>query len=529
MPTINQLLQKVRIKLKDQIKNVGVLASAQTNSTTTLKVVDGFKVEEGDYLEIGSEVIRVEEGERLIDYMSHASDIIATTTAISVDTSGNFVANDFFRIDNEYLKVSKVSAIGGSNLKVLRGERGTEAVGHYKKAAIYMKNKARIRRGFLGSSASAHAVSAAIYLADGWTDYELRENIKEGIRQLRPFFYRDWIGRVKGVGNLHQLDDMDATTGWTAFVSGQAVAVDTSDKVEGDASFKMGSKGATTGAYRKAITSFDFTDYEYLNAYIKLAAIEDTDDDPYFDEEAITIRLGSASATSYYQWKLHRNELMQGAWYPITLHRSQASAIGTVTDTAVNNLSFRINAAQAITAGDVKVDNVFVSKYPLTTNKRQYPLPRNVFGINEVVFTSSDGTQKQLATAWRVEGEASQKTLVFDYDPPQGYYMELKGQELVKIPSDNTTEIGLDDTEEEAIVLKAANLSLDSLMNDKLRFDRYSSKLETQRTGVLDIYRAKTQIEQDLNGLINRFGKPLGGTDLDWTDEISNAKNQIFD
>lgn len=524
MATINGLLSRLRVKLRDNSKAASSAASAHAAGSTTLKVADNTDLKDGDYIEIGSEAIFIEQGEKLVDYLDETSNLAAATTSVAVETSANFLANDFIRVNEEYMKIAKVSAISGKNLKVTRGVRGTEAVEHYQRDPIYMRNQAKVRRGVQGSTAAAITNGAALYISDGWTDFELREHLKEGVRELRPEFYLDWIGNVRGVGNKRLIEDAEAA-GWTQSSQGTAETLDTADKIEGTSSLNLGSSGSGTAVYDIALTSFDFTNYEYLVVGLKIADIFDNNKDPYFNEEAIEIRLGNDSSANYYSWKVHRNELDTGNWFYLVLHRSDATSTGTIDDSAIDVLQFRFSTAQAITTGNIKADNIFVSKFPVTTNKRVYALPRNVFGVNEVVAVNEHGDQKRTLTSWRVEGEAGQSYLIFDYNPPRNCYLEIKGRQLVKVPSDSTTEIGLDDTEEEAVVLKAALKALDTLMTDRLRFDKYADRVEKTGSGVLDVYRAKQRLQSDFDALKLQLGKSPGAVDLDWTDESSHAKN----
>lgn len=56
-----------------------------------------------------------------------ATAIDAVTNYITITTATSFVAGQYARIDNEYVKVQGVS---GTNLTVMRGVQGTQAVAH---------------------------------------------------------------------------------------------------------------------------------------------------------------------------------------------------------------------------------------------------------------------------------------------------------------------------------------------------------------------------------------------------------------
>jgi len=528
--TINSLLTKVRNKLKDYPTDVDYIASAVASGSTKLRFGDAEKINIGDIIEIGEEAIFIRETPYLGGYMDEMSELAVGATAFSMAAnSADFNANDIIKMDAEYMKVAKVSAIGDDNIVVTRGQRGVDAAAHNQTAPVFLVDVVRGGRGELGTSASAHAVSASVNIIDRWADYEVREAVKTAIRGLYPDIYRDYVGKVnfKNENNFKILDDCDVVTDWAEADDADAVAVNTNDQAEGTACLDLGATHSTgAGNYSKtASATFDATNCNYLNIYFSLKNHIDTNKNYYFSQNALTIRWGNSDAI-YYEWTVQRQDIADGdKLNRIVLAIADAKETGSVDITAMDYMYIGLGVLQDITSGDIKMDAWIATNFPYTSRgRKKFRLPKGVFGVNDVRLLVDEFGQTYEDTAyWHVEGDYEEMYLVFDVEPPSDRPIEIYGRQLYLVPSTNTTSIsGEVDHIKELIVLDASIKLIDDLVAQKARYDKYISKIERSGSGVLDVYRSRAALVEAYDKLYQSFARPIGATDLDWTDLHSN-------
>lgn len=517
---VNQLLQN---DYKDQDKlSVGVSAAA---TCQTLSIVEGRKYEPNDRLEIGTEVLYVIEAPKEIDFLNQGSTLAASVSAIKVTTSANWAANDYGRFDAEQFKVSKVSVIGTNNLKVTRGVRGTSATEHDKTVPMNKMNSIFVRRGYTGSTAAYHASAAVVYIVDGWTRFEIIENIKREMESLYPIVSRDFQGDMVGLAHRRQVFDADTVSLFTA--EGEAITptLNSSDQREGTSCLNLGSTyvagaGAT---YLSSPTSFDMTNYEYLNIWFYLNKKFDSNKNPYVDEDALEIRIGP-DEFNYKSIRVGRAELNEGKWTLLNLPLVEFSTIGE--SFLIANIQFikiTIFDKQSIPIGDIKIDEWYLSTFPVTTNKLKYRLPTGVRLVDEVRLFNELGT----ANVFNELGAANAFTYLRSYRIDEKYIylselprrenmpMIIKGQKEFTIPTSNSTTLDIENDLEELLIVGAAIRCYEQKLAEVLRSDKYSARNGESYPLYLD--REKRRITERYQELKRGLAKSSSGM-ADWKD-----------
>jgi len=501
--TINSITTRVNQLLQNDYKDETTLNHGATlaASETTITVADGTKFEKGDVIEVSGEPMYIIEAPKLVDYLDETADVAASITAIHVETSANFSANDYIKMDDEYMKVSKVSAIGSDNMKVDRGERGTEAASHYKNSAVYVRDDIKVRRGYQGATATGTADSTAVYIVDGWTKHEIKENIKRELESLYPFVAQNYIGSYKGSANRKQLDDCDAITGWNTSSDATTAATDTSNYAEGTASLKLGAAySAGTATYTKTIaTAVDSSNYEYLNVWVYIKDKFDSNEDPYVDQDVFKIMVGS-DTSNYKYYNVGRDAIHEGEWTLLTLNLQDFTSTGTPDMTAIDVLAITINDKQSITSGDIKMDEWSFATYPRSSDMQmKYRLPIGVREVNEVrLYDSESDTTFDDLTNWAVEGEYLYFKTALEGDRP----IQIIGTKAFTIPSADTTALTIDDSEEEIVIVGAAKRCIESKLMEILRSDKLSVRYQDSYPLYLD--REKRRLTDRYNQLLLR-------------------------
>jgi len=505
---VNQLLQN---DYKDEDKLGAYVSGAATCQTLTIG--DGRKYEKGDKLEINTEVMYILEAPKEIDFLDETGTVAASVTAVHVKTSGNFAAGCYMKINGEDLLIDKVSAIGSDNLKVTRGTRGTTAVELDKTAPIYYYPNLFVRRAYNGSTAAYHTNASVVYIVDGWSKFEIIENIKREMESLYPTVSRDFIGSWVGDDNRKTIDDCDTAANWTEGDDAGAAALNTSDEQEGTGCLDLSmTHSAGSGTYEAAPTSFDMTDYDYLNLWFYLEDKFDSDDDPYVDNNALEIAIGNDSS-NYLSIKVGRDELNTGKWTLLNLPIAEFSATGTVDKAAIDWVRITVNAPQSITAGDIKMDEWFLTTYPVTTNKLKYRLPTGVRQVDEIrVLEDEDSNGFKYLRSYQID---EQYLYLADEYPYVNKPIIIKGQKAFTIPSDNTTTLDIEDNLEDLIIHGAAIKCISQKLMEILRSDKLSARYQEHYPLYLD--REKRRLTDKYNELKHSLAKSMSVM-ADWKD-----------
>lgn len=511
--TLSSLVDRVFGALKTDYKEQVSLSAGVSAATTcqTLTVSDARKIVNKDQLEVDSELILATESPKTIDYLNHGtttvSAVYASATAIKAGTSSLFTAGSFFKMDAEEFKISKVSAIGTKNLKVVRGVRGTSAVAHDNNVAIQNMRSVFVRRAYQGSTAAYHASAAVGYVVDGWSRWEILEALKRSMESLYKEVSNDFIGQTRGQTNKKIVDDMDTAASWTASAQGTSPALDTSDKKEGTASIKIGATGVGSGTYSAAPSSFDMTGYDYLNVWIYLKDRFDSSENAYVGENALSIRLGN-DATNYYSWNVGRDALLEGAWTLVSLPIAEAATTGTVVLTAIDYAVVTINASQAITSGDMKMDAMWLSTFPYTTDVNlRYRLPTGIALVNEIRILRDEASVSDYwdCRDYKVEG----KYLLFPAISSswRNCPIQVIGQKAFTVPSAVTTALDIDDEIEELLIVATLIKCYESKIAEVVRSDKLSAKF--QETNVLYLDREKRRLNDRYDELLPKARKAI--------------------
>lgn len=514
MATVNTITTKVRntllddpIRRTDAINQTGGITAA----ATVITVDDGEKFKAGDIIEVESETMLITESPRLADYLNEGSEVTNSDTTLTVTDGTKFAVNDIIKIDEEKIKVTAIST---NNLTVTRGWEGTVATTHQQTTAVYIVDDIVVTRGFLGSTAATHADDISISIVDVFATEVIREGVKDGIKALYPFVYQDHATKIYGLANRRTVDDCDAAN-WTESGDASAEATDTSDKQEGTASLKLGATySAGTATYTKTPTAFDASTYEYLNVWIYVKELKDSSEDYYLDRNALQLRIGS-DATNYKYINIGRDQLREGKWTLISENLQDFTDQGTPVMTAVDYIAIVFNDLKNIASGDLKMDEWFLTTYPISTNKTQYRLPAGVFGINEVrLLDSGDNLERYTKpTDWMTATEDNY--LVFkEYPEKEAKIIFLIGKKEFTVPSSNTTTLSFNTRFEPLVELFAAIFAIENFLNRRIDFTRYSGKLAERDSTVLDVIRLKGRLEDKYTSIYRRLEKGYGGVAL---------------
>lgn len=507
--TLASILARVNSALKNDYRDEAVLSAAvcAAAASQTLTVSDGRKMAKHDRLEVGDEVLYVIQAPKNIDYLNESATLAASATALKAATSSLFTAGCFYKLDSEEIKVSKVSVIGSANIKAIRGVRGTLAVEHDKTAAIMAMRSIFVRRGYDGSTSAYHANASTVYIVDGWSKFEIYENIKRELESIFPLVSKDYLGETVGKVNKQTLDDADATTGWTASADAIAATLNTSDHAEGSGCLNLGVTFSTgVGMYAKTISSgVDVTNYAYLNILVYLENRFDGSDNPYVSEDALEIRFGN-DASNYKYYRVGRDSLDEGQFTLLHIPIAEMTTTGTVDITAMDYLAIRINAPQSIAIGDVKMDSWFLTTYPIVTNKLKYRLPPGVREVSEVRILDEEGAVAYTEyNDYRVEGDY----LYFMALDTSWFWrpIVLVGQQAFQIPSTTTATVDMPDEVEEVVILGSLIRCYEQKLADILRSDKLSVKYQDGYPLYLD--REKRRLVERYQDLRSRLAKPM--------------------
>jgi hypothetical protein len=190
---------------------------------------------------------------------------------------------------------------------------------------------------------------------------------------------------------------------------------------------------------------------------------------------------------------------------------------------AVSTNDLTVSRAQVGTVGAAHADNTTI--YILTKTNDDiltYELPTGLYHIDKVRIVDP-GTTLQTQTDTNYE-EADMWTqeddhVRFRHPYDDNYLIWINGNKKFSVPTADSTDIPFDDEEEEMVATYGAIKCIEKLMNDRVRYNRYSTRLQEQDSSILDVLRVKRELEDDYAKQKERYAKPLGGADIDFGSE----------
>ena len=516
MASLTSLFQRVQKNLRDEYRDITAINEGTTwsSTATVLKLTDGSKVNIGDILEIETELVTVVESPYLVDYCNESAEISVSDTTLTVVTGSRFAANDMIKIDGETIKVSSVSS---NDLTIVRAQRGTEGATHNKTAPVYLIDECVVKRAQYGTTGATHADAVAVNIISGWSKTEIIENLKNEIRNLRRIWTADFISDTVGLANRRTINDCDSVAGFTASSDAIAATLNTADNKEGTGCANLGATySAGTAIYTLAPASIDASVYSYLCLWVYIEDIFDEDDNEIVANDALTLRIGSDSS-NYKSYNVGRHLLKAGDNVLLVLPLDDFADTGTPVMTAMDYMAIVINDQQSIALGNIRIDEIFLTTFPYSTNILKYRLPVDVDQVNEVRLLDALGSRSFTPLMnWRHQEDGDDSYLIFDNKISEQKPMEIHGQKKLALPSANTTTLDIPQDIEELLVTGATIQCLQTKISEIIRSDKLSTKLQTQSPDFLD---REMKRMQDLYGdLRERVSKSGGYAYADWTE-----------
>lgn len=429
--------------------------------------------------------------------------INSSVTSATVDDGSKFHEGDIIEIESEALKVTNVST-----------------------------NTLTIIRGYAGTTAATHADDSVVYVVNEWRTNEINDAVASAFRGLFPLVSVPYIGNIRGHKNRFRIDDCD-TANWTEGGDAAADTLNTSDYKEGTASLNLGATYSTGSAtYTKTITATqDFTEVNYINIWVYVAAKQDSSNDYYYDpNQFCVVRVGN-DASNYGSISVRLDEVREGGWTLLSLPVQDFTETGTWAKATTDYLYIDFKVLKDITSGDLKMDEWHATSYPVTTNKTRYRLPERVFRLNKVrVYQDTDAEVfydeerwdvidnylvfrvEVDAPGWSTGVETAMRNKRFQPGFPMHKPIQLFGDRSPKVPTADSDTLDLDDRMEELVVLGATIYLYERLQAQRTRFRRYSAKLNKEDASVLDVIRSMNSYRQRYESLVSQFedpGKPV--------------------
>jgi len=441
------------------------------------------------------------------DTINEGAEYGISDVTLTVTTGNKFKEGDIIEIEDELLSVDVVSS---NDLTVTRAIRGT--------------------------TAAAHADGTVINIIDRWSVNDINNAITQSFRHLFPYVNEPYVGDIRTTGNRYTLDDFD-TADWTEGGDAIAATLNTTDKQEGTASHNLGITFSTGSAtYTKTLAAtMDATGFEYLNFWLYMGAKTDSSSNYYLNRDtAITVRLGN-DASNYVSRIIRLDEVDANGWTLVSINLQDMSETGTWAKATTDYMYIEFTALQSVAIGELKIDELFLTTYPITTNKLQYRLPTNVFQIEEVrLYNDEDSTTFYKENRWEIKGDylvfrtqldtnnfsstvqqlssAQRSSSAFPKHKP----IELYGLKSATVPTSDTTTIDLNDRKEEMIILYAALQLMEETMSERVNFKKFSAQLNKGGMSVLDVIRVKREYEARLQELRQHFEDVGGALDMDY-------------
>jgi len=515
--SLNAIAVKVRNQLKEYYRDTDAISngSALTTSTAAFVVANGARFVVGDIIEIESEVMLVQEAPAFIDYGNEGSEITAIDTTIAVNDGTLFTAAKYYKIDQEIIKVSSIAT---NDLTVVRGMKGTEAATHYQKASIYHMDKIRVQRGYDGSTATTHADTTAISICNRFSNYVTIENIKDIIRGLYPHIYKEKFEDITLASNYKLIDDCDTVSAWTASGDAGTPTTNSEDAQEGTYCLDLSAtySAGTASLLKASLTSFDSTPYRYLNIRCYLEDIKDDNDDYYLAHPGLTIELGSGSS-AYKLYSLGRPFFQKG-WNMISLLIEDfGTGAGTPSMTAITHLKLNFKILQSIGAGDLKIDEVSMTTFPMSSHLPYIKLPAETFIVNDVRLWSdlNEGKSFDKVRAFQLK----YPYVLLDEPISSGRPVQIIGADKYIVPSTNSASFDLpDEGVEEYLVVSATIKTIEQNLQMIMQPERVSVKL--QQDYMLYIDREKRRLADRRKELFETLAKSPGYFSASFRDEI---------
>lgn len=434
------------------------------------------------------------------DAINMGSGMNTTTTTMTVDDGTKFNVGDLVDVEDECMKITAIST---NDLTVVRAYKDT--------------------------TAATHADDTVVYIIDTWSKSEINLAIEEAFRGLQPYLYEEYVGNFRGGTNRHTLDNCN-TADYTEADDATAETLNTTDQKEGSGCLNLGlTHSAGYGSYSKTITSFDSTNYEYLCMWVYMGAKLDSTNNPYLSEDAIEVKVGN-DASNYASIMVGRDELNENDWTLLVLNLQDFSDTGTYDKTATDYLEVKFYSEQTVAAGQLKMDEIFMTTYPVTTNKMKYRLPTDVYRVNKMRFyPDTDTTDYYEYTDYYQDGDNfvlnSQIYLkikagnLFDLVAESANYpVQLFGNKRYTVPTTDSTTINIQDEEAEIIVLYCAVELIENLFSERIRFNKYSSRTNRENSSLLDLTRTQRAYKQRYAELLSQHEKSPGASIWHWGD-----------
>jgi hypothetical protein len=175
------------------------------------------------------------------------------------------------------------------------------------------------------------------------------------------------LEEAKPITGTEVMDECDATTGWSDSADASAADTDTSNKVDGTASLKLGKDGtaSVSFSYDKTVTSVDGTS-KTLYARVRIA--DSATLNKLASSNAMTVRLGSDSS-NYYEKQYDRADLTASSTiFSNTVEVAISAGFDSTTGSPVIGsldyfyIGFETNASgDTITSGLINIDLIDVA------------------------------------------------------------------------------------------------------------------------------------------------------------------------
>jgi hypothetical protein len=428
-----------------------------------------------------------------------AAGINSASTYVVVDDGTKFRANDLVDIEDETVKITAMST-----------------------------NSATIQRGQRGTTVASHADNITVSALDEWNKREIDSAIESAFEQFHPDIYTEYKGNFKGQANRRTVDLCNSAM-FLQSADASAPVLNTTNQKIGSGCLDLGlTYSAGYGTYERTLAStFDGSDYDYLNMWFYVKDLINTSDNSIFEDDALELRVGNHSAAYKYK-TVGKDDLVADSWNLLVNNLQDFSSSGTVDMSALDYFMLKINAKESITSGDIRMDEWFMTTYPITTSKLDYRLPSNVYRVNRVFLYENENSNRYgEITNWSVDNNIlsldeevllkSQVGTFFDAvsGSSANYPMKIVGNKKLTVPTADTTTIDLDDAKAEIIILQAAITLFDGMFSDRAKFDQYSVKLNAQDQSILSIQRLQNSYQQRVQELLQRYAQSPGATVMD--------------
>lgn len=411
-----------------------------------------------------------------------------------------------------YLSAAVTTAVINSTTAVRAGDL-IESEDEVMQVTSVTNSSLLVNRGFRGTTAANHSSATAVYVVNALTKSEYNDAIYAAFNALYPEVSQQYSKDIHQYNNRFQLDSLDATTGWSALTDATAASLNTTDQQEGTGCLNLGftsSSSAIAGYTKTNDTTMDSSNYEYLNLWVYLAGKKNTSNQYIYNPNKFAeIRVGNNSA-EYNYINVGLDQLNDSGWTLLNLNLQDFTASGTVDKTAIDYMAIYFNDLQSISAGDLKMDEWFLSTYPLTNNMLIKRLPKNMMWVSGVkVFTDESSDDYIVENRYEVidnyiHFKRSSRNTVGTIDPlsvlnqpqhfwfnqlPQGMPIQLEGDLMYAAPTADAETIVLDDVREELIVLYATNYLGESMAKARALTTQFNTQLNRQGGSVLDWLR----------------------------------------